>query len=141
MVTATDIMKIEEALMIMKNHHFRHLPVVDSKNNIVGIVSDRDLYKALNTEETDLAQIMTKNIYKFDVKTNMKEIVEKMIKHKISAFLVTQEGGVAGIITSEDMLQLLAQLLEDDKASVSLLEEFLTAFLIPRAIKNPNLIT
>lgn len=142
LVTVQESMMVEEALMVMKNHHFRHLPVVNNKSDIVGIVSDRDLYKALNTEEVELGRIMSKSIYKVDVKTNMKEIVENMIKLKISAFLVTQNDEVAGIITSEDMLQLLSQLLKDEKAGLSLLDEFLQAAdEATGVVKNPNLIT
>lgn len=142
LVTVPDNMKVEEALMVMKNHHFRHLPVVNAKKDIVGIVSDRDLYKALNTEEILLSKIMTKNIYKFDIKANMKEIVETMIKLKISAFLVTKNGETTGIITSEDMLVLLSQLLDSAEESVSVLEEYLTAaFSFAEPVGNPNIIT
>lgn len=142
LITVSENMKVEEALMIMKNHHFRHLPVVNDKNEIVGIVSDRDLYKSLNNEEIILSQIMTRNIFKFDVKTNMKELVEKMIKLKISAFLITSNGDIAGIITTEDMLLLLSQLLESAEESVSVLEQYLVAALgVTEAVKNPNLIT
>lgn len=142
LVTVSEKMMVEEALMVMKNHHFRHLPVVNDKNDIVGIVSDRDLYKALNTEEVELGGIMSKPIYKVDVKTNMKEIVDNMIKMKISAFLVTRDGEATGIITSEDMMQLLSQLLEGEKAGLSLLDEFLQAAdEATGVVKNPNLIT
>lgn len=83
---------------------------------------------------------MAKNIYKVDVKTSMKEIVQKMTKLKISAFLVTRGGETVGIITSEDMLQLLGQLLEDEKEGLTFLDDFLTSIGIKDALKNPNIV-
>ena len=145
LITVSEKMQVAEALMIMKSHHFRHLPIINSTNEIVGIVSDRDLYKALNSDEVELSQIMIKDIYKFDIKTNMKDIVDKMIKLKISAFLVTQDGETAGIITSEDMLQLLAQLLSETSIGMTRLEEFLQAANditkgLSKAVKNPYIV-
>lgn len=142
LVTVPENMKVEEALMVMKNHHFRHLCVVNSNKEITGLVSDRDLLKALNTEEIELSRIMTKNIRKFDIKTNMKDIVKTMVQLKISALLITRDGKPAGIITSEDMLQLLSQLLSGTEATDSVLEHYLeAAFDSVAIVKSPNLIT
>jgi len=35
--------RIRDALGKMKNGHFRHLPIVDDNNNLIGMLSDRDL--------------------------------------------------------------------------------------------------
>lgn len=142
LVTVSENMKVEEALMVMKNHHFRHLCVVNHDNKIVGLISDRDLLKSLNSEEIEISQIMTKNIRKFDIKTNIKEIVSAMVQLKISSILITREGFPVGIITVEDMLQLLSQLLSNTEATESVLENYLEAVFNSVAIvKSPNLIT
>jgi CBS domain-containing protein len=36
----------EEAVKVMTDHHFRHLPVVDASGKLVGVVSMRDLVRA-----------------------------------------------------------------------------------------------
>lgn len=142
LITVSKNTLVEEALMIMKNHHFRHLPVVNSEDLIVGLISELDLYKNLSPDEVTISQIMTKIVYTFDVKSSMKLVAEEMIKQKFSAFLITQEKEVVGIITSEDMLQLLSQLLEDKNSANSLIEDFLkTANHISLAVRNPNLLT
>ena len=111
LISVPESMKVEEALMVMKNHHFRHLTVTNEQNQITGLVSDRDLFKSLNSEDIMLSQIMTKNIRQFDIDTDIREIVKEMLRLKISAFLITSKGRGVGIVTSEDLLHLLSQLL------------------------------
>lgn len=113
LLSVPENMKVEEALMVMKNHHFRHLTVMNSQDQITGLVSDRDLLKSLNTEEIEVSQIMTKNIRKFDINTDVREVVKEMLRLKISAFLITSKGRAVGIVTSEDLLHLLSRLLEN----------------------------
>lgn len=119
---------IEEALMIMKSRHFRHLPVVDETNKIVGIVSDRDLYRGLSSEDRFVANVMVKNLLKVDIKTNIQDVVKNMIKLKASSFLITEDDVICGLITTEDMLYLLYDLLEKDEIAPTLLEQFVHSF-------------
>lgn len=44
-VVVTLVQTVEECLAVMTEHHFRHLPVVDENEKIVGIVSIGDLVK------------------------------------------------------------------------------------------------
>lgn len=113
LISVPENMKIEEALMVMKNHHFRHLTVTNSQNEITGLVSDRDLFKSLNTEDIEISRVMTKNIRQFDIDTDVREIVKEMLRLKISAILVTSHGRGVGIVTSEDLLHLLSRLLQE----------------------------
>lgn len=46
----------QEALLQMRKNHFRHLPIIE-KNNVIGMVSMRDLYDAVCQEmEEDLQE-------------------------------------------------------------------------------------
>ena len=46
-----------EALQIMQTNHFRHLPVLDQENKVVGIISVRDLFAVVIEQlERDLRQ-------------------------------------------------------------------------------------
>lgn len=42
-ISAKQDMTIGEALLIMSENHFRHLPVVDDKGKVLGLLSIRDL--------------------------------------------------------------------------------------------------
>ena len=52
-VSAKKDMELGEALQIMASHHFRHLPVVDHNNKVLGLLSIRDL---LHTRVDRLSQ-------------------------------------------------------------------------------------
>lgn len=133
---------VEQALMAMKNHHFRHLPVIDDKTkDIIGIVSDRDLYKALSSDEVKVGHVVSHPVYKFDVATSIKEIVDAMIKNKISAFLLTKNSEVKGIITSEDLLVILSHALSDEMKQRPFIDNYLEyTNQLTGAVFNPNLI-
>lgn len=141
-ITVDESESVEQALMIMKNHQFRHLPVRDQKNaEIVGIVSDRDLYRALSTNETAVKAVMSHPVLKFDISTSLKTIVDSMIKNKVSAFLLTDKSEVRGIITSEDMMVILSHLLTDDHKQRSFADNYLEyTNQITGAKFNPNFI-
>lgn len=141
LITIPDSTSVEKSLMIMKSHNFRHLPVVNEADEIVGIVSDRDLYKSLSCDETDLKKIMIKNPLKVDVRSDIRDVLRKMIEHKISSFLVTENTKTIGIITSEDLLYMFLQSLGEEGSKKSLLQDLISSVLeANQAVKNPNII-
>ena len=44
---------------------------------------------------------------------NIKSVIEEMLTNKISSLLVANEQNIIGIVTTEDLLKLLSQVLED----------------------------
>jgi len=110
----------------MLEHRFRHLPVTDTMGEVIGILSDRDIQRAMQVRRqgVELEVTLPKNRRVKDfmswpphsVKdiTPLKDAVKFMISEKISALLVTsaQSGKVRGILTSEDLLAELERLLE-----------------------------
>lgn len=108
-----------EALRLMSNFWIRHLPVMDAEEEyIVGMLSERDLLSAPNSD-IQVSKIMSKPLKTFDIGTPIKAIVSAMIEEKISAFLVTKHEDVVGIVTSEDMLVLLNEILGEDETATS----------------------
>lgn len=106
----------ENGLKVMKNHYIRHLPVTDTKTGeILGIVSDRDLLAEMANGSIYIRDVMCKNVLSFDIQTPLKKIVDEMIDKKVSSFLIKNKGQYCGIITSEDMLQVLSMVLGDQE--------------------------
>lgn len=115
----------EEAYKLMTSNWVRHLPVADKENNyIVGMLSDRDLLRA-PTNKKPVYELMTSPVRTFDIHTSVKKVVQTMIEDKISAFLITKNDDVVGIVTTEDMLLLLAQFLTEEESSRWIIGEFL----------------
>ncbi len=106
---------VGEAYEVMTNEWIRHLPVVsEDEQTVIGIVSDRDLLCA-KADSLPVKSVMNPHVKSCDVSTPIRTIVHSMIDNKISSYLITQSGTVQGIITSEDMLILLSQLLNKEE--------------------------
>lgn len=115
----------EDAYKLMTNNWVRHLPVLDSENDlIVGMLSDRDLMRA-PTNKKPVYELMSSPVRTFEITTPVKKVVQTMIEDKLSAFLITRNEDVVGIVTTEDMLLLLAQFLTEEESSKWILGEFL----------------
>ncbi|MEK6627295.1 MAG: CBS domain-containing protein [Bdellovibrionota bacterium] len=135
--------RVEKALMIMKAHHFRHLPVVDEAGKIVGIVSDRDLLKNLNSCEIIVSDVMSTHLHTVELNAKLQHVIFSMINKKISAVLVTNKEKMIGIITTEDLLMAYSKMLEkENQHDTTLLGDVIDSFKeLNNSFLNPNLIT
>lgn len=108
---------MEEAGRLMHEKNIRHLPVVDQAGNLTGMLSDRDVKRAMDpkfpgfNKGTVVGDFMNWPVVSVEQTTPLAKAVKMMMEEKISALLVTRGGTVAGIITSEDMLRVLYDLL------------------------------
>lgn len=110
---------LPEALRLARGRGVRHLPVMDGPD-LVGIVSDRDLKRAMASPATSLerhelnyllekvtmGEIMTRAVVTVGPTLPVEEAAWIMAKERISALPVTEEGKVVGIVTETDVLQL-----------------------------------
>jgi acetoin utilization protein AcuB len=111
---------LDDAHRLMREHHIRHLPVID-KGELVGIVSQGDLHlietiadfplDAVNVDEA-----MTKKPFVITGDTPLDEVVEIMAEHKYGSAIVMGREGVEGIFTSVDACRVLAELLRRPEA-------------------------
>jgi CBS domain-containing protein len=111
---------MENAQQLMDKHRIRHLPVRDARGGIAGIISDRDVMRAMNpqspgfTPNAKVSEYMSWPVVTVDKSTPVKQLAEGMVDEKISAFLVAEKNEVVGIVTAEDLLRLLATILADE---------------------------
>jgi CBS domain-containing protein len=104
---------LDEAASLMRKSEFRHLPVVDLKGNVVGVVSERDLRLAIMLPGTSntVEDVMTPNPYLVSKETPVSTIIAQMRSQKFGAAVVVDDIGlVCGIFTVTDALALLASL-------------------------------
>jgi acetoin utilization protein AcuB len=120
---------IQKASEVMLEHRFRHLPVIDQIGEVIGILSDRDIQRAMEVRrhgietETVIAShrkvkdFMSWPAHTVGDHTPLKNVLSLMINEKISAVLVSAEltSKVRGIITSEDLLKEFERLLNEDE--------------------------
>jgi len=116
-VTLSAHHSFSDAAHLMNDRYFRHCVVVDAHGQIVGIISDRDILRALarnpNSRSKSLDQIMTHNPVTVRRNTPIADAVGKILSKRINCLPVVEEdGSVCGIVTSTDLLKSYQQLLD-----------------------------
>ena len=130
LVTVESSRNLEDAYNLMFSNKIRHLPVVDKEGTIVGLISDRDIQRAMHSEVGDKYGFKTEQIEfkedvkvidymvwpvrSFDVQTDIKMVIRKMLDTKVSSFLIKENDEVVGIVTTDDFLHLLHELLDEE---------------------------
>lgn len=92
-----------EALEMMQKYRFRHLPVVNNLNIIVGIISDRELLGPV--EDKECRELMVQKVIVSDELTSVNEIAITLLNERINALpIINKNHEVSGIITLTDIL-------------------------------------
>lgn len=100
----------EKAFLLLKEHNFHHLVVVNNKK-VVGMVSTFDLLDVEKTQKVEA--FMHKGILVAVANEPVDRLVETMIKKKISALpVVNLDRELEGIITQTDILKYVSGILK-----------------------------
>jgi len=111
---------LKEARDLMLERGIRHLPVLGENGSLGGILSDRDLQRAMEPGTTAFnrgavaAEFMTWPVLTLEEGTPLVKAIEQMLSEKISSVVVTRGAERVGIITTEDMLHVLREMLQSD---------------------------
>ena len=105
---------------IFKKARFHHLVVIEGENEVVGVISDRDMLKELSPyletsaeQERDLAtltrkahQIMSHQPIFASPKDSIEKAAELFLEHDISCLpVVSEDRALVGIVTWKDILR------------------------------------
>jgi CBS domain-containing protein len=134
MITVDEIMTTEiftlpatatvaDAIRVMAERRIRHIPIVDSKGNLEGLVTRHDVMDVMdstlrdNTARRDpetitLAEIMTRDVVTVNARANLRRAALFLEEHKFSCLPVMTEGRLSGIITDADLVAVAINLLE-----------------------------
>jgi acetoin utilization protein AcuB len=99
---------LREARGLMVRHHVRHLPVKRG-NVLVGVLTDRDLKRALDPDlglppkdELFVRDIYEPHPYIVDAGEPLDNVLEHMAAGHIGSTLITKHGHLVGIFTATD---------------------------------------
>lgn len=118
-----------EAYRLMYDKGIRHLPIFDEQKNLLGILSDRDVQRAMITDRGDdcpdeiylnpekkIMEYMSRPAFTVMEDSPITEVILSMISRKFSAVMVeNKRGEYTGIITSEDLLNCMLSLLNREE--------------------------
>lgn len=110
--TISEHSSIADAAKLMKQHNCGSLPVTDTKNEVIGIITDTDIIyklvaKNLDSQKTSVQKIMTKNVIITTPQKNIITVAEIMHKKKIRRMPVMQNAKIIGIIATIDIINAL----------------------------------
>ena len=105
-VTTRPHKSIEHVRAILDRNELSAVPVVDSDQQPVGIVSATDLLPNLKPN-SPISSIMTEKVYTVPQYDDVSTAARVMRNHKIHRVVVTHEQRVVGVLSSFDLLQLV----------------------------------
>lgn len=121
-ITLSDESTIDEAVRILDEHGFHHLPIIDKDRQLVGMVSRTDIdklrsgisiFKRNNVEDLDEAifrsavtrYIMTHPVKTLDINNDVEDAYHIFKKNKLHAIPIVDGGKLRGIVTPLDILE------------------------------------
>lgn len=114
---------LDAASALMREHRIRHLPVWNKAGHLAGILSDRDLKRAVDPANGSFrsgataGQFMSTPVVSVGSNTPVKDAVDLLLARKLSCLAVLQGQNLLGIITTDDLLRLLKDLLPENERS------------------------
>jgi acetoin utilization protein AcuB len=115
-----------EAQGIMAEARIRHLPIVESGKRLVGLITRErlrippaelgslnvwEITRFLSNLRVQDVMVKQKDVITIDPEATIEDASQRMAQHKIGCLPVLEDGIVVGIITEQDMLVYLSQLL------------------------------
>lgn len=112
--------KLKIADDVMKLGRIRHMPVLDDDQEIVGILSQRDLFRGALArcigygefaQQKILDQLVVKEVMSKDVVTvspfaPLQQAARLMLDRKIGCVVAAEEGRLVGILTESDFVKM-----------------------------------
>ena len=119
-----------DAAMIFARSSLRHLPVLRD-TNLVGVLTERDvkrfapgLLSGVSSEQynhllesTPLSKVMTRNPMTLKPDQDVSDAANIFSTKRFGCLPVVEDGKLVGIVTTSDMLKLLAKIMNDLRAS------------------------
>jgi CBS domain-containing membrane protein len=117
---------LAQARSLMVEKHIRHIPVVDSEQQLVGLVTHRDLLAAADSalasegdeqrsrreQSTPVSRVMTMKLASVDENASLRGAALHLQKYKHGCLPVVTDGRLVGIITDSDYVGIAINLLE-----------------------------
>jgi acetoin utilization protein AcuB len=134
-ITVPPDMPVAEALQMMRENNVRRFPVIDAqKNQLVGIVTEKELLYASPSPVTSLSiheihslmskitvdEVMTTELITVDEDTAIEEAALLMVDNRIGALPVMRGQQLVGIITETDLFKTFIELFSARERGVRL---------------------
>ncbi len=131
-ITITPTISFPEGFRIMRERGIRHLPVVDERGKLIGIVTQTDLLHASPSTATTLSvfemsyllanlhvrEVMSSPVVTVSEEAPLEEAARLMVEKKIGCLPVMRDGDLVGMITETDIFETFVEILGGEGASL-----------------------
>ena len=136
-VTISENATLGDAIRTMRNQHVGRIPVVNDRNELVGIISFRDIMeqylvfpvskksgkssktgfdpKELEVLKTPVKSAFSENIIGISPTDSLSQAVSKMSENHLADLVVLDGKKLAGIMTTRDLLETFLRLKQEDR--------------------------
>ena len=105
------------------------MPIIDKKNKVIGIISERDLSRFIYTERFNssllISNIMSKSLVTCDLNTSVTELMDTMTEKKIRHILIMEDNKLLGIVSIGDVVNHLIDKIKDENKN---LKEYINSY-------------
>jgi CBS domain-containing protein len=105
-VTTMPHKSIGHAQSIMIKNKIKSIPIVDSENEVKGIITSTDILED-HSENTPVSHVMTTQVYTIPAYSDVHIAARMMRNHKINHLVVSDEKKIVGVISAHDLLRLV----------------------------------
>jgi CBS domain-containing protein len=117
-LTVSSELPVAELETILTGEEISGAPVVDPNGELIGVVSQSDVIRALSQEAStalrdlltpDLTvdDIMTRKVLTVTMDDDARQVARKLLDAGVHRAVVVDDDGVCGIVTSLDLLRLI----------------------------------
>ena len=120
--TLTETDTVKTASQNLHEKKVGSMPVLNKYNNVVGIISERDLSQFIYAERFNsnlpVSQIMTKELVTCDLNTSVTELMDEMSEKKIRHILIMEDKKLLGIVSIGDVVNHLIDKIKEENKSL-----------------------
>jgi len=122
-VTADPHASIADAVKLLADRRIGAVVVTGADRRIVGILSERDIVRALAEKGAEalaapVAEVMTRKVDTCSLAQTVSELMEQMTSGKFRHVPVVEQGRLAGIISIGDVVKSRVQEMEQESAAL-----------------------
>jgi putative hemolysin len=135
MVTVAADTTLETLIELLRTRSFSRMPVFEgSIDNIVGLVYAKDVLQVPDSEAhtRTVGSLMRKDIYFVPETKLASDLLREMQRNKVRMAIVIDEyGGVAGLVTIEDLVEEIVGEISDEHEIAQVVRENEYSYLVP----------
>jgi CBS domain-containing protein len=129
-ITTAPTVTLEEAIAVLTRHRIGALVVLGAEERVIGILSERDIVRALSEQgagalKQPLSQIMTRTVTTCSEADPISEIMDRMTRGRFRHIPVVEQDRLVGIVSIGDVVK--QRLTEMERESEALRDYIQTA--------------